>query len=324
MRSSPICRAAAAARCWSPRTRRPGAGWRRRSRSGSGPRTIGADYLVARTGRADERAAAEALSEALGGLPLAHEQAAAYCERLEKSLGDYRKRFEAAPARLLDDDARRAGRVSRPADGGEDLRARHRGGRQAASRRRAADRACRAAGAGADPAVPVRARARQARRAARGGARRRRARRGDSGAARLRAHRPRDHRGRARPRHPTDTIRLHRLVRQVAAARRVGDARALAQRALMEALAAVYPPDARDDPKAWPPARRLDGHALAMVGGDAVPPAGAEDAGERAARRARLLSALRARRLRAGATALRARARDQREGARSRASGYGA
>ena len=58
---------------------------------------------MARTGRAEERAAAEALSEALGGLPLAHEQAAAYCERLEKSLADYRKRFEAAPARLLDD-----------------------------------------------------------------------------------------------------------------------------------------------------------------------------------------------------------------------------
>jgi hypothetical protein len=43
------------------------------------------------------------LSETLGGLPLAHEQAAAYCERLEISLGKYRKRFEATPARFLDD-----------------------------------------------------------------------------------------------------------------------------------------------------------------------------------------------------------------------------
>ena len=34
------------------------------------PKEIGADYLVARTGRAAERAAAEALSQALGGLPL--------------------------------------------------------------------------------------------------------------------------------------------------------------------------------------------------------------------------------------------------------------
>ncbi len=47
------------------------------------PKEIGADYLIARTGRSRERAAAEALSEALGGLPLAHEQAAAYCERLD-------------------------------------------------------------------------------------------------------------------------------------------------------------------------------------------------------------------------------------------------
>jgi hypothetical protein len=39
------------------------------------PRNIGADYLIARTGRDAERAAAEALSEVLGGLPLAHEQA---------------------------------------------------------------------------------------------------------------------------------------------------------------------------------------------------------------------------------------------------------
>jgi hypothetical protein len=67
------------------------------------PREIGADYLIARTGRAAERAAAEALSDALGGLPLAHEQAAAYCERLDITLADYMRRFEAAPARLMDD-----------------------------------------------------------------------------------------------------------------------------------------------------------------------------------------------------------------------------
>jgi hypothetical protein len=46
------------------------------------PKDIGADYLVKRTGREDERGAALTLSEILGGLPLAHEQAAAYCERL--------------------------------------------------------------------------------------------------------------------------------------------------------------------------------------------------------------------------------------------------
>ena len=66
------------------------------------PKEVGAEYLIARTGRDRERAEAEALSEALGGLPLAHEQAAAYCERLEVSLAEYRKRFSSAPARLLD------------------------------------------------------------------------------------------------------------------------------------------------------------------------------------------------------------------------------
>jgi hypothetical protein len=66
------------------------------------PKEIGADFLIARTGRIAERSAAEDLSEALGGLPLAHEQAAAYCERLAISLTEYRGRFDAAPARLLD------------------------------------------------------------------------------------------------------------------------------------------------------------------------------------------------------------------------------
>ena len=50
--------------------------------TGVWPKEIGADYLIARTGRDEERADAETLSAALGGLPLAHEQAAAYCDRL--------------------------------------------------------------------------------------------------------------------------------------------------------------------------------------------------------------------------------------------------
>ncbi len=67
------------------------------------PKQIGADYLIARTGREAERAAAEALSDALGGLPLAHEQAAAYCERLDIPLGEYARRFATTPAKYLDD-----------------------------------------------------------------------------------------------------------------------------------------------------------------------------------------------------------------------------
>ena len=50
------------------------------------PRDIGAEFLLRRTGRSDERDAALALSDALGGLPLALEMGAAYCEELGLSL----------------------------------------------------------------------------------------------------------------------------------------------------------------------------------------------------------------------------------------------
>jgi tetratricopeptide (TPR) repeat protein len=67
------------------------------------PKEIGAEYLIARTGREQERDAAERLSIALGGLPLAHEQASAYCEWLDMPLEDYHARFEATPVKFLDD-----------------------------------------------------------------------------------------------------------------------------------------------------------------------------------------------------------------------------
>ena len=66
------------------------------------PAEVGADYLIARVA-ADERDAAEALSEALGGLPLAHEMAAAYCEELGLTLAAYRQRLGGTPAEVLDD-----------------------------------------------------------------------------------------------------------------------------------------------------------------------------------------------------------------------------
>jgi hypothetical protein len=65
------------------------------------PKDVGADYLIARTGRRAERVTALELSEMLGGLPLAHEQAAAYCARLGISIVDYLRRFESNPAKLL-------------------------------------------------------------------------------------------------------------------------------------------------------------------------------------------------------------------------------
>ena len=69
----------------------------------SWPKKIGAEYLITRSGRKNGRVAAVSLSEALGGLPLAHEQAAAYCEQIDVSFAEYQKRFTIAPLKFLDD-----------------------------------------------------------------------------------------------------------------------------------------------------------------------------------------------------------------------------
>jgi tetratricopeptide (TPR) repeat protein len=74
----------------------------------------------------------------------------------------------------------------------------------------------------------------------------------------------------------TETMRLHRLVREVAAARHEGAAREDVQRILVDAVTAVYPEGFSSDPKTWPRARRLDVLALALVDGNIKPPAGAE------------------------------------------------
>jgi hypothetical protein len=79
----------------------------------------------------------------------------------------------------------------------------------------------------------------------------------------------------------TDCIRLHRLVRQVARTRCVGAARENACRALLRAVAAIYPEGIVNDlggPGTWPRAGRLDGLASALVAGVAEPPPGAEAA----------------------------------------------
>jgi tetratricopeptide (TPR) repeat protein len=240
------------------------------------PTEIGADYLVARTGREEERTAAVALSEALGGLPLAHEQAAAYCERLEISLADYRKRFKDAPAKMLDaardapaeyhdrltvaktfalaiDEAAKLHPAAEPLIVHTALlapepiplflfsEAREKFGEPLASA---------LAGDGLDEAV-----------------------------AALRGFALVDREMIVDEREPTittDCIRLHRLVRQVAVARCEEEAREAVQCTLIEAAAAVYPDNIWRDPHTWPRVRRLDQLALALVSGDAVPP-GAEE-----------------------------------------------
>jgi tetratricopeptide (TPR) repeat protein len=240
------------------------------------PKETGADFLIARTGRGAERKAAEDLSEALGGLPLAHEQAAAYCERLEIPLTEYAKRFAAAPAKMLD-----AGRDA-PAEYHDRLtvaKAFALAIDEAPKQHPAAEPLLVHAALLAPEAIPLFlfAEGREifgeplASALAGDGL--------DEAVAALRAFALVERETITDERDPvisTETIRLHRLVREVAAARCEGEAREGMRRVLVEALAAVYPRDVNDDPTTWPRARRLDGLALTLVGGHAALPKGTE------------------------------------------------
>jgi tetratricopeptide (TPR) repeat protein len=240
------------------------------------PKEIGADYLIARTGRSAERNAALALSEALGGLPLAHEQAAAYCERLDIALAKYAKRFEAAPAKFLDD-ARHA-----PAEYHDGLTVAKTFALaidEAAKLHPAAEPLIVHAAMLAPEPIPLYlfAEAREkfgeplASTLSDDGL--------DEAVAALRAFGLLDRESIADERDPsitTDCIRLHRLVRQVASARREGEARDAVRRALIEAVAAVYPDYVWRDSRTWPRVRRLDALALGLVSSESVLPTGQE------------------------------------------------
>jgi hypothetical protein len=240
------------------------------------PKEIGADFLIAHTGRADERGAAEVLSETLGGLPLAHEQAGAYCERLGVSFMEYAKRFEAAPAKFLDDQ-RHA-----PAEYHDRLTVAKTFALaidEAAKLHPAAERLIVHAALLAPEPIPLYlfSEAREefgeplAAALADDGL--------DEAVAALRTfalvdREPiRDERDLSIT---TDCIRLHRLVREVAAARRTGEAQEAARGTLIAAMAALYPRDVYDDPASWPRARRLDALALGLVGNNTRLPTGTE------------------------------------------------
>ena len=286
------------------------------------PKEIGAEFLVARTGRGAERKAAEDLSEALGGLPLAHEQAAAYCERLEIRLAEYARRFAATPARLLD-----AGHDA-PAEYHDRLTVAKTFALaidEAAKLHPAAEMLIVHAALLAPEPIPLFLFAeagekfgeRLAALLADDGL--------DEAVAALRAFALVDRETIEDERDPaisTDTIRLHRLVREVAASRCDGEAREEMRRALVEALAAIYPQGVFNDPKTWPRARRLDALALTLVGGDAALPDGAAMPRELFAGSSWLIPAGRAGSLCIGAAAVRTRAGDRRKGARPRPSRY--
>jgi tetratricopeptide (TPR) repeat protein len=231
----------------------------------SWPKEIGADYLIARTGREAERTAAEALSQALGGLPLAHEQAAAYCERLDIALANYHKRFEATPTLLLDN------ALYAPAEYHQGLtvaKSFELAIKEAAKLHPAAEPLIANAALLAPEPIPLFlfSEARE--------------KFGEPFASAL-AGDGLDEAGAAQraialvdresivDEHDasitTDAIRLHRLVREVAAVRCEGEARDPWWRELAAALATVYPgdADAYGNPTSWPRCALLTPHVLA-------------------------------------------------------------
>jgi tetratricopeptide (TPR) repeat protein len=224
---------------------------------------IGADFLTERAGRIGERNGALALSEALGGLPLAHEQAAAYCARVGISLSEYLKRFEANPETLP----------------GTQKDAPHDYGRtvattfalaidEAAKQHPAAEPLIVYAALLAAEPIPLflfsegrEEFGEPLASAIKGDGL-------DEAVAALRAFALVDREPIPDERDPsliTDCIRLHRLVRQVAALRRNKGALEDARFRLLGAFATVYPEGVFDNPNAWPRARRLDALAMALV-----------------------------------------------------------
>jgi tetratricopeptide (TPR) repeat protein len=227
------------------------------------PKEIGADYLIARTGREGERTAAANLSEALGGLALAHEQAAAYCERLDISLADYCKRFEVAPVRLLDDARHAPGEYH---DGLTVAKTFALAIEEAAKLHPAAEPLIAHAALLAPEPIPLFlfAEAREkfgaplATALADGGL--------DEAVAALRAFALVDRERIVDERDAsitTDAIRLHRLVLEVAAARREGESNLL-RRAVVAALATIYPDDGYSNPTSWPRCAPLTPHLVSI------------------------------------------------------------
>ena len=189
--------------------------------------------MMARTGRSGEPDAALALSEILGGLPLAHEQAAArYC---------IRRLSQTIRGSALEAVGRRKGCTGRPSrsfDGSEGVCARDRGSSEAPSGRQTVDRVHRAALARADPAVPI----------LRGAAKSSASRTHQISQATVSMRRWRafvldrelisDERN---PNVTTDGVRLHHLVRQVAMTVRDAEAQMDLRPKLIAGMASVYP-----------------------------------------------------------------------------------
>jgi tetratricopeptide (TPR) repeat protein len=232
----------------------------------------GANYLLAQTGRRREHEAALALSTVLDGLPLAHEQAAAYCSRTGLPFVDYLKKYEAEPARFLD--------AVRDASPGY-----HNRRTVAKTFLLAIDEAAKlypvaeslityAALLAPEP-IPLYLFSEGCENFAdpfgaviKGDGL-------DEAVAALRAFALVDRELILDERDPsktTDCIRVHRLVREVVVTKVDADVKATIRSELIAAMASVYPRAILRDLTTWPRARRLDAIALALVTDDSSLP----------------------------------------------------
>jgi tetratricopeptide (TPR) repeat protein len=231
------------------------------------PKEIGADFLIARTGRTEQRAAAEALSHALHGLPLAHEQAAAYCEDLNVGFADYLKRFEAEPLELLAEEEY----APQEHNDRQTVAKSFALGIDKANERHPAAEALilYAAQLAAEP-IPLYFFIEGGKELGEPFASLTEAEL-DKAIAALRrfalvdVDEIKDERD---PEIKTKTLRLHRLVRFVAGARLKREAFDAARRRLTWAMWRVYPEDVHDNPRTWPRARLLDELTLELVDAD--------------------------------------------------------
>ena len=231
------------------------------------PATTGADYLIASTGRINEREAAAALSEALDGLPLGLEQAAAYCDDLSVNFSEYQRRFKMAAMKFLADEEHASVLYRNKTTVAATFNL---GIEEAAKRHPGAEPLIVATSMVALEPIPLFLFAEG------------REQLGeplvsaitddglDLAVAALRTFALLDRDtiiDERQPTHSSEVIRLHRLVREVAAARRTGEEREGMHHALIRTMATIYPTNLRH-PKTWPRARLLDPHALALVNSD--------------------------------------------------------
>jgi tetratricopeptide (TPR) repeat protein len=208
-------------------------------------------------------------------LPLAHEQAAAYCERLGMSLSDYATKFANAPGTYLD----AAGAPAQYHNGLTVSRTFALAIDEAAKLHKAAEVLITYAALLAPEPIPLflftegheEFSEPLASALAGDGL--------DEAVGALRAFSLLDRESIPDERDPsitTDTIRLHRLVREVAVSQTSAEARADIHCELIVAAARVYPSDVHRNAAAWPRARRLDVIALALVGESDKLPEGSE------------------------------------------------